>query len=135
MKRIESIVIPLPLAATKRYKDASLNKYVNAERSNRFSGSSLKKQATKNCMDYALSAAHQGLKWGWPARLVFHWHMPDKRIDPDNMAFQKKYILDGLQDAKVLPNDSIEYVRGFRDDFSIEPSGHGYVEIKQERSE
>ncbi|KRL10754.1 hypothetical protein FD09_GL000898 [Schleiferilactobacillus perolens DSM 12744] len=61
--------------------------------------------------------------------------MPDKRIDPDNMAFQKKYILDGLQDAKVLPNDSIEYVRGFRDDFSIEPSGHGYVEIKQERSE
>lgn len=49
----------------------------------------------------------------------FHWVVPNKRIDPDNIAFAKKFILDGLIMAKILPNDSFKYVGGFLDKFSI----------------
>lgn len=135
MKKIESVVIPLPLAATKAYKDVTLNKYISAERSNRFAAASLKRQATDNCALWVKKAMNDGLDWQWPADLWFHWHVPNNRIDPDNIAFQKKFILDGMQAAKMLPNDDMKHIRRFHDAFMVEPAGHGYVEIKQERSE
>lgn len=45
----------------------------------------------------------------------FTWLEPNARRDVDNIAFAKKYILDAMQMAKVLPNDSQRYVRGTTD--------------------
>jgi len=44
--------------------------------------------------------------------LVITWYEPDLRRDPDNIMAGQKFILDGLVQAGVLPNDSQKYVRG-----------------------
>lgn len=128
-----TIVIPMPLASSgKKYKDVTANKYISAERSNRFVAASLKSQATANAAQWTRKAMNDGISWHWPADLWFHWHVVNRRIDPDNIAFQKKFILDGMQKAKLLPNDSMEYIGNLHDTFDVVPAGQGYVEVEQE---
>lgn len=55
-----------------------------------------------------------------PARISFQWFVPNKRKDPDNIAFAKKYILDGLVSAGVLENDSHKQIHGFSDSFCVD---------------
>lgn len=52
---------------------------------------------------------------------VFTWHMQNQKIDPDNIAFAKKYIFDGLKTNKiVLANDGWKQIgAGWRDKFVI----------------
>lgn len=47
------------------------------------------------------------------------WHMKNKRTDPDNISFAKKFILDGLVVAQIIPKDNWKYVGGFIDIFEI----------------
>ena len=51
----------------------------------------------------------------------FLWVAKNKRKDPDNICFAKKYILDGLVAAGILPTDGWNHVSGFRDEFDISP--------------
>lgn len=53
------------------------------------------------------------------ATLVFAWHERERRRDPDNIASAKKFVLDGLVAAKVLPGDGWDYVAGFRDEWLL----------------
>jgi len=82
-----------------------LNTYINAERSNRYAGASLKKKATdkvvlaikdKNTVD-----RH---KFDYVS-LEISYFCKDKRKDKDNIAFAKKFIFDGLQKAGIIEND------------------------------
>jgi hypothetical protein len=54
-----------------------------------------------------------------PVRLKFIWLCKNKRIDPDNRAFAKKFVLDGMVKAKILPDDTMRYITGFIDEFVI----------------
>lgn len=36
---------------------------------------------------------------------IIKWYVKNKKKDPDNIEFGIKYILDGLQQLKVIPND------------------------------
>jgi Holliday junction resolvase RusA-like endonuclease len=54
-----------------------------------------------------------------PCYIDFHWIVKNKRKDPDNIAFAKKYILDGLVEAQIIPNDSLKYILGFSDTFGV----------------
>ena len=38
--------------------------------------------------------------------VYFKWYAKDKRKDKDNIAFAQKYILDALQKASIIKNDS-----------------------------
>ena len=63
----------------------------------------------------------------WPCKLKLDQYLPDGRIDPDNWAFLKKFIFDGMQTAKVrgnifLQNDNIKHIKGFDEDFYIDTS-------------
>ena len=42
----------------------------------------------------------------FPIQIHFHWYAKNRKIDPDNIsAAGRKLILDGLQQAGILPND------------------------------
>ncbi len=48
------------------------------------------------------------------------WYCKDRRKDKDNIAAGMKFILDGLVAAKVIPNDTWEYVKGFSHEFAVD---------------
>jgi hypothetical protein len=53
-------------------------------------------------------------------RMRFLWWEPNRRRDPDNIAAARKYVLDGLVLAGVLPNDGWDQISSWTDEF-----GHG----------
>lgn len=108
----------------------SLNDYINACRSNRYSGAELKLET-----DVAVCLAiKNAVRTGTlrppkpPVRLAFTWHESTKRRDADNVASAKKYILDAMQATSIIPNDSRKYVVGFSDE--IVDDTRDYVEVE-----
>lgn len=104
-----------------------LNTYVNIERANRFGGAKAKENQTAICQRYA---QQQLSPVDYPVWVRFLWITPDKRKDPDNVAFAKKFIMDGLVNAGILENDGRRQVAGFTDDFEVsakEPRVEVYI--------
>ncbi len=95
----------------------TLNRFIGAERTNKYAGAKMKKEATQLVAYYALSLEPiEGL-----ADYTFTWYRPNKRSDPDNVAFGAKFIFDGLMEAGKLPNDSQRYVRSLTHFFEVGP--------------
>lgn len=100
-------------------------------RSNRYSGAKKKKLATKICEVHTQKAIQDGFALGrLPADLQFDWYVKDRRTDKDNLAFQRKFIFDGIQKAGLIPNDNWEYVGNWIDRFHIDKD-NPRVEIRQ----
>ena len=55
-----------------------------------------------------------------PVEITFAWFSKNRRADPDNIRYAAKHILDGLQVAKILPNDNQQWIRGFCDTFDVD---------------
>lgn len=55
-----------------------------------------------------------------PVVLHFTWYMKNDKKDLDNVAFAKKFVLDGMVQAGILYDDSHKWVRGFTDSFEID---------------
>lgn len=104
-----TIVINTPLP--------SLNDYINAERSNKLYAAKIKQQTTNNV---CYLAKQFKVKIEKPCDIKFTWFKPDNKTDHDNIAFTKKFILDGLVKAGVLQNDTPRFVRNFQDVFEID---------------
>jgi len=99
------------------YLPTDQNTYFNAERTNRFKAAEIKKTETASAM-YA--CRQQRLKpMVGPVKIIFHWHLENKRKDPDNVCFAKKFILDGIVEAEVLKNDNLRFITGFEDHFIV----------------
>lgn len=96
-------------------KFPSLNQYTNANRGNAYGGAKIKKKYTQLVMAESLLQAKK--KFEGRVHLTFTWYEKNKRRDPDNVAFNKKFVLDGLVKAGVIPNDTWNYVDGFEDHF------------------
>ena len=112
---MKEIVIPHELI--------DLNNYVNAERANRFQGAKLKKRYTRLCALAVKSAIKQGLavtETDMPVDLHFTWYVPSKRKDKDNIAFGKKFILDGMLQAGLIENDGWKQIGNFTDTFVVD---------------
>lgn len=108
----------------------SLNKYINAERKNRYKGGAIKKKATNYVRIETLSQTV-----GKPKNIVvveplqFDFHLKNSRTDPDNVAFVRKYIFDGWQKAGLISNDNLKTVGcSWTDSFVVD--GGDYVTIK-----
>lgn len=54
-----------------------------------------------------------------PQLISFEWREKYATRDPDNIVSAKKFVLDGLVLAKVLPDDGWRWVRGFREGWFI----------------
>ena len=50
-----------------------------------------------------------------PANFQFHWVYKNRRRDKDNIVGGRKYILNALVMAKILPNDGWDWVGDFHD--------------------
>jgi Holliday junction resolvase RusA-like endonuclease len=95
-----------------------LNTYVNKERANRFAAAAIKEKET-NRVYWECKSQKLG-KVIPPVVLEFKWFTKDLRKDADNIAFGKKFILDGLVKAGVLLDDKRDMVTGFIDSFFVD---------------
>lgn len=93
-----------------------LNNYIRVERGNKFGAANLKRQMTQ----LVALQVRKYPKIPTPAIFCFDWFLPNEMKDPDNIAFAKKFVLDGLMLANKLDNDGWEQVRGFNDRFFVD---------------
>src|SRR5438105_6191615 len=94
----------------------TLNEYIDAERRNKFIAAKIKRKTTELV---AWSVKGSGWTIKGLSDFTFTWYVPNKRSDPDNVAFATKFVLDGLVVAGVLPSDSMKYVRSICHFFEI----------------
>lgn len=106
----------------------ALNEFINAERRNRYVAAKIKKDETGYCQEVAEKSDLKLQENDFPCALIITWYVKNKRKDADNIAFAKKFILDGLVEAGVLPNDNRKYVQGFVD-IVEEDKEHQRIEI------
>ena len=83
------------------YDFPNWNKYIYAERSNRFIASKLKKQ-DEEFMVWTCKEKYTG---DYPVEVTIKPHFKNKRQDLDN--FRYKGLLDGLVAAGVIKNDNL----------------------------
>lgn len=66
-----------------------------------------------------------------PSRKVFinfTWIEPNRRRDPDNIAAGgRKFVLDALVNAGIIPGDGWRHVAGWKDYFSVDKRNPGVV--------
>ena len=95
-----------------------LNNYINIERGNKFAGANVKRAETERiwveCKQQRIKLQEKGVF------IVFQWYAKERRKDKDNVAFAKKFILDGLVLAGVLKSDRWDFISGFLDVFYID---------------
>lgn len=107
-----------------------LNEYTRANRNRRWpEGKQMKEDETTRAAWCA-----RGLpKFRKPVWVTFHWFEPDRgqKRDIDNVAFAKKFILDGLKLAGVIVDDSPKWVVGFKDVFSYRDDSHIVVTLSE----
>ena len=98
-----------------------LNNFIDKQRANRYGGASAKKKETDKCAIYIKQAMNKGLRVDkLPVHLNISWYMRNKRKDKDNIAFAKKFILDGMIQARLIRNDGWKEISGFTDEFHVD---------------
>lgn len=106
-----------------------LNEYTMACRANRYAAAQLKRE-TEDAIIYHIHGARPITR---PVTITFTWVERDHRRDLDNIAFGKKFLLDAMVKAGILPDDGQAWVRGFRDELT---HGKGYgVRLRIEETE
>lgn len=108
-----------------------LNEYTKKNRSDVHAGAAMKRRETERAA-HAARAAHVP-RFERPVRVTFHWFEPGRgrKRDLDNVAFAKKFVLDGLVMAGVLADDGPGYVVGFADVFSYCADPHIVVTVSE----
>lgn len=91
----------------------TLNEYIDCERGSAIAAAAMKKKCTEQVKEQCVSQQIQPVNG--KVDLLFEWHS-STRHDPDNVAFAKKFILDGLQLAGVLENDNRKFIGTMADE-------------------
>ena len=97
------------------HKFTTLNKYIQKERTNKYIASKIKRDETY--IAYIHLCQYDPIET--PCKLKFTWHVVNKRTDLDNWGFCKKFVLDGMVKAGIIPDDSMKYITGLQDEFVI----------------
>ena len=64
-------------------------------------------------------------------KIRFYWYVQNIKKDPDNIAFAKKFILDGLKQAEIIKNDGFKQIEGFSDDFIVNHDTQVIIDIQE----
>jgi Holliday junction resolvase RusA-like endonuclease len=116
----------------------SENEYIRLNRYNRFTGAKIKKVETDRVV-WEVKPLTKGREPITTSRdFKFIWFMPDRRKDPDNIAFCIKYILDGLVKVGLLKDDNWSVVNSLTHNFavdSIDPRVQIYIKEVHEQWE
>lgn len=103
----------------------TLNEYIEAERSNKFAGANIKSRETGLVKYFCIGKK----QIAYPTKIIFTWHLKNKRKDLDNVAYAKKFILDGLVRAGTLKNDNLNHIIGFEDKVIFDKKEYVELEI------
>lgn len=96
----------------------TFNEYLEAINKGWATGNTMKRRNTMWVRNAAIV-----LKFKLPEiqfNVRFNWITKDRRTDHDNIAFGKKFILDGLQESKSLKGDSPRYINNLKDIFTLD---------------
>lgn len=89
------------------FEICDLNTYINAERTNKYIASKIKKDLTSSigwcCKKLELEECQYDLEITWTTK--------DKRKDSDNVFFGVKFILDAVVKSGKLKGDGYRYIR------------------------
>ena len=99
---------------------ATLNKYTLANRNNSGYGASIKRAETNRAVMELLNQLRGETKLVPKSVFKFTWYRKNKRTDPDNICFAKKFILDAMQEVGMIENDGWNQIVGFVDKFEID---------------
>lgn len=94
-----------------------LNKFIDIERKNRYEGARLKKENTEFVMWQTKGLEKMA---HYPVHVHITWITKNTKIDPDNTAFAKKFILDALVNNEIIKDDSRKYIKGFADEYEVD---------------
>lgn len=92
----------------------SLNEVINKNRTNRYAGAKFKKEIEETIITYIENARARGIISPVGERsceIRIYFCEKTKRRDVDNIQSSQKFILDALQKAGILVNDSRKYVK------------------------
>lgn len=109
----------------------TLNEYIDCERGSTIAAAAMKKKCTEQVKKQCLSQQIESVKGR--VDLLFEWHS-STRHDPDNVAFAKKFILDGLQAAGVLENDNRKFIGTMADEIVNDDDDFVIVHITEHMS-
>jgi|SRR5688572_17743154 len=107
-------------------KYTQLNDYIRAERGHYKKAAEIKRNETAAIYYECIGKLPIS---DYPVHIHFFWRLENDKVDPDNTAFAKKFILDGMVEARVLEGDSLKFIRGFADDFEVKPKDVGVVVV------
>lgn len=111
-----------------------LNKYINAERSNRFMGAKIKKENNDNAMKQ-MTLRDRIDDADYPVDITMTWYTKNLRVDPDNIAFAKKFLNDAMVTKGILRGDTRKDINSFRDLYGIDAkSPHVTIDIQSSRN-
>lgn len=90
----------------------SMNEYVNKCRTNPHVGAEFKRVTEENILMWINACMAQGHLHAikQPCEIVIDFYEQNRRRDVDNIQSAQKFILDALQTAKIIPNDSQRFV-------------------------
>ena len=100
----------------------TLNQHMAAANSNRHMCATIKRDETRRVTLAAREVPEIKI---YPVDLHLTWYRVNRKSDPDNIAFAIKYILDGLQIAGVMKQDTWECVRKITHEFRIDRDNPG----------
>ena len=109
----------------------TLKEYIDCERGSTIAAAAMKKKCTEQVKEQCLSQQIESVKG--KVDLLFEWHS-STRHDPDNVAFAKKFILDGLQAAGVLENDNRKFIGTMADEVINDDDDFVIVHITEHMS-
>lgn len=89
-----------------------LNTFNRASYQSRWNANSIKKTETEKVARLAKS---QLKPLNPPIYIEYRFYVKDRRKDPDNIVFARKFINDGLVDAGIIPNDGWKEIDGWND--------------------
>lgn len=96
-----------------------LNDYIAAERTNRYKGAAMKRQAEAVALHAARALGSYRPRGR--VRMVYRWYEESRRRDKDNVsAFGRKVIQDALVRGGWLQNDGWADIDGFADVFAVD---------------
>ncbi len=96
-----------------------LNEMNYMDRSGAYAGARAKKKMTRYCAQWAVACRVPEFKCPITVHVVFF--EPNRLRDRDNIYGGAKYIMDGLQKARKIKNDSQKWIHNLTHDIKVDP--------------
>lgn len=97
-----------------------MNEFIAAQRTNKYKGAKLKKDAQKIC-EFAVQNQLKGVHITKPVRIHYFWFERNMRRDRDNISgFGHKVIQDALVKCGVIKNDGWREIESYTDTFAVD---------------